>query len=80
MVGRNVDKKDEIRVYIQARSKFGCSLKQVITEISTLMDLLVCLLTQFEGWKEIFESGVESIKIAAKSGRPKIVSKIKGNQ
>ena len=35
MVGRNVDKKDEIRAYIKARSKLGCSLKQLMTELST---------------------------------------------
>ena len=48
-----------------------------------LMDLLVCLMTQFGGGKRNAESGVESIKNAPKSGRPKsasrkeIVSKIK---
>ena len=35
MVGRSVDKKDEIRAYIKARSKLGCSLKKLMTEIST---------------------------------------------
>ena len=35
MVGRSVDKKDEIRDYIQARSELGCSLKQLMTEISS---------------------------------------------
>ena len=34
MVGRSVDKKDEIRAYIKARSKLGCSLKKLMTEIS----------------------------------------------
>ena len=47
MVGRSVDKKDEIRAYIKARSKLGCSLKKLMTEISTALDLLVCLMTQF---------------------------------
>ena len=71
MVGRSVDKKDEIRVYIQARSKLGCSLNQLI------------LLLMDRRWKKKFESGVESIKNTPKSGRPKsasrkeIVSKIK---
>ena len=43
----------------------------------------MCLMTQFGGGKKKFESGVESIKNAPKSGRPKsasrkeIVSKIK---
>ena len=35
MVGRSTDKKDEIRAYIPARSKFGCSLRQLMAEIST---------------------------------------------
>lgn len=35
MVGRSIDKKDEIRVYIKARTKLGCSLKQLTTEHST---------------------------------------------
>ena len=34
MVARSIDKKDEIQVYIQARSKLGCSLRQLMTEIS----------------------------------------------
>ena len=79
MVGRSVDKKDEIRAYIKARSKLGCSLKKLMTEIST-----VCVsYDTVQRWKKKFESGVESIKNAPKSGRPKsasrkeIVSKIK---
>ena len=51
MVGRSVDKKNEIQAYIQARSKLGCSLKQLMTEILLLIDLLVCLMTQFGGGK-----------------------------
>ena len=35
MVGRSVDKKAEMRAYIKARSKLGCSLKKLMTEIST---------------------------------------------
>ena len=34
MVGRSVNQKDEIRAYIKARSTLGCSLKQLITELS----------------------------------------------
>ena len=68
MVGRSVDKKDEIRTYIKARSKLGPSCVSYDT---------------VRRWKKKFESGVESIKNAPKSGRPKsasrkeIVSKIK---
>ena len=35
MVVRSVDKTDEIRAYIHARSILGCSLKQLTNEIST---------------------------------------------
>ena len=81
MVGRSVDKKDEIRAYIKARSKLGCSLK-LMTEISTAFGPS-CVSDTVRQWKKKFESGVESIKNAPKSGRPKsashkeIVSKIK---
>ena len=46
MVGKSVDKKDEIRGYIKARSKLGCSLKQLMTELSTAYGLssFLCVL------------------------------------
>ena len=80
MVGRSVDKKDEIRAYIKARSKLGCSL---MTEISTAFGPSCVSYDTVRRWKKKFESGVESIKNAPKSDRPKsasrkeIVSKIK---
>ena len=80
MVGRSVDKKDEIRAYIKARSKLSCSLKKLMSEISTAFEPSYDTVRR---WKKKFESGVESIKNAPKSGRPKsasrkeIVSKIK---
>ena len=83
MVGRSVDKKDEIRAYIKARSKLGCSLKKLMTEISTAFGTSCVSYDTVRRWKKKFESGVESIKNAPKSGRPKsasrkeIVSKIK---
>ena len=83
MVGRSVDNKDEIQAYIQARSKLGCSLKQLMTEISTAYGPSCVSYDTVLQWKKEFESGVESIKNAPKSGRPKsascieIVSKIK---
>ena len=83
MVGRSVDKKDEIRAYIKARSKLGCSLKKLMTEISTAFGPSCVSYDTVRWWKEKFESGVESIKNAPKSDRPKsashkeIVSKIK---
>ena len=79
MVGRSVDKKDEIRPYIKARSKLGCSLKKLMTEISTAFGPSCVSYDTVRWWKKKFESGVESIK----NGRPKsasrkeIVSKIK---
>ena len=83
MVGRSVDKKDEIRAYIKARSKLGCSLKKLMTEISTAFGPSCVSYDTVRRWKKKFESGVESIKNAPKSGRLKsasrkeIVSKIK---
>ena len=83
MVGRSVDKKDEIRAYIKTRSKLGCSLKKLMTEISTAFGPSCVSYDTVRRWKKKFESGVESIKNAPKSGRPKsasrkeIVSKIK---
>ena len=84
MVGRSVDKKDEIWAYIKARSKkLGCSLKKLMTEISTAFGPSCVSYDTVRRWKKKFESGVESIKNAPKSGRPKsasrkeIVSKIK---
>ena len=83
MVGRSVDKKDEIRAYIKARSKLGCSLKKLMTEISTAFGPSCVSYDTVRRWKKKFESGVESIKNAPKSGWPKsasrkeIVSKIK---
>ena len=36
MVGKSVAKKEELRAYIKVRSKIGCSLKQISTEISVV--------------------------------------------
>ena len=83
MGGRNVNKKDEIQAYIKARSKLGCSLKKLMTEISTAFGPSCVSYDMVRWWKKKFESGVESIKNAPKSGKPKsasrkeIVSKIK---
>ena len=75
MVGRIIDKKDKIRAYIQARSKLGCSLKQLMTEISNAYGPCVSYDT-VRRWKKKFESGVDSIQNAPKSGRPKSASRI----
>ena len=74
MVGRSVDKKDEIQAYIKARSKLGCSLKKLMTEISTAFGPSCVSYDTVRRWKKKFESGVESIKNAPKSGRPKSAS------
>ena len=78
MVGSSVDKKDEIRAYIKARSKLGCSLKKLMTEISTAFGPSCVSYDTVRRWKKKFDSGVESIKNAPKSAsRKEIVSKIK---
>ena len=63
MVGRSVDKKDEILAYIKARSKLGCSLKQLMTELSTAYGPSCVSYDTVRQWKKKFESGVESIKM-----------------
>ena len=69
------NKKEEIRAYIQAPSKFGCSLKQLVTEISAAYGPSCVSYDTVRRWKKKFESGVESIKNAPKSDRPKSVSR-----
>ena len=63
MVNRSVDKKDEIRAYIKARSKLGCSLKKLMTEISTAFGPSCVSYDTVRWWKKKLESGVESIKM-----------------
>ena len=75
MVGRSVDKKDEILAYVQAHSKLGCSLRQLMTEISTAYGPSCVSYDTVRSWKKKFEADVESIKNAPKSGRPKSVSR-----
>jgi hypothetical protein len=83
MVGRSGDKKDEIRAYIKARSKLGCSLRQLMTELFTAYGPYCVSYDTVRRWKKKFESGVECIKNASKSGwlksapRNDIVSKMK---
>ena len=78
MVGRSVDKKMKYGL-----TKLDCSLKKLMTEISTAFGPSCVSYDTVRRWKKKFESGVESIKNAPKSGRPKsasrkeIVSKIK---
>ena len=66
MVGRSVDKKDEIRAYIQACSKLGYSLKQLMTEISTADGPSCMSFDTVQQWKKKFDPGVETIKKCTK--------------
>ena len=63
IVGRSVDQNEEILAYIIARSKLGCFLKQLMTELSTAYGPCVSYDT-VERWKNKFEPGVQSIKNA----------------
>ena len=63
VVGKSVAKKEEIRAYIKACSKIGCSLKQIFAEFLRFTDLLMCLMTWFLDGKKI-DSGLESIENA----------------
>ena len=63
MVCGSVDRKGEIRAYIKVSSKLGCSLKQLMTEISTTQGPSFVSYGTVRCWKNKFESGVESIKI-----------------
>ena len=63
MVGKCVDQKDEIRAYIKACYKLGCSLKQLMTELSTACGASGVPNDTVRRWKNNFESGVEFIKM-----------------
>jgi Zn ribbon nucleic-acid-binding protein len=60
------------RAYIKARSKLGCSLKQYM--LAAFWPSCVSYDTVRQ-WKKKFESGVECIKNAPKSGWPKSSSR-----
>ena len=77
MVGRRIDQKYEIWAYIKARSKLSYSLKQLITELqlSTTLGPSCVSYDTARSWKNKYESGVESIKNAPKSGRLKFSSR-----
>ena len=71
MVGKSDDQKDEIRAYINARSKLGCSSKQLMTKLSTANGPCCVSYDTIRRLKNTFESGLESTKNAPKSERPK---------
>ena len=53
----------------------GCSLKQLMTELSTAYGPSCVSYDTVRQWRKKSESGVESIKNAPKSCRPKSVSR-----
>ena len=63
MVGRSVDQKDEIQAYTKARSKLGCSLKELITEFSDTYGPSSVSSDTIRRWKNKFEFGVKAIKM-----------------
>ena len=71
LVGKSVAKKKEIRANIKARSKVGCSLKQIFAEISVDNRITNASYETVRRWKKKFYTGLESIENAPKSGRPK---------
>ena len=72
MVGKSIAKKEEIRAYIKTRSKIGCSLKQIFDDISAVYGSSNVSYITVRRWKNKFDSGLESIENAPKSGRPKV--------
>ena len=82
MVGRSVNKKDEIRAYIKARSKLGCSLKKLMTEISTAFGPSCVSYDSSAVEKEIWvwcrvHQKCTEIRRPKSASRKEIVSKIK---
>ena len=73
MVGKSVAKKEEIRAYLKV-SKIGSSLKEVFIEISVVYRSTNVFFGTVLRWKKKFDSGLESIENAPKSGRLKFAS------
>ena len=61
--------KEEIRV--KALSKIACSFKQIFAEISAVYQSINVSYDTVHWWKKKFDSGLESIENAPKSGRPR---------
>ena len=83
MVGRSVSQKDEIQAYIKAHSKLNCSLKQLMTELSTTLGPSCVSYDKLGAGNINLNLVMSPSKNAPKSGRPKfasckeIISKIK---
>ena len=71
MVGKSVEKKEEIRAYIKARSLLGCSLKQIVSEIQSVYGSNSMSYDTIRRWKKKFDAGLESVENAPKPGRPR---------
>ena len=67
----SIDKKDKIRTYIKLCC---CSLKQLMTEIAAAYGPSCVSYDTVRQWKKKFDSGVECIKNAPKSGNGKSAS------
>ena len=55
MVDKSVAKNEEIRAYIKARSKIGCSLKQTFAEISVVYRSTNVFNDMVGRWKKKFD-------------------------
>lgn len=74
MVGKRVENVEEIRAYIKVRTKLGHSVKQIFTELGEVYGSDKVSYETVRRWRQKFLTGTESIKDAAKSGRPVTVS------
>ena len=75
MVGEASTKKMKYGLTSKLAQNLSCSLKKLMTEITTAFGPSCVSYDTVWRWKKKFESGVESIKNALKSGRPKSVSR-----
>ena len=58
IVGKSVAKED-IRAYLKAHSKIGCSWKQIFAEISYVYGSTNVSFDTVSRWKKIFDFGLE---------------------
>ena len=68
MDGKSVTKNGEMRAYINDRSKIGCFLEHILAEISVFYGSANVSYDAVRRWKKKFNSGLESIENAPKSG------------
>ncbi|XP_062582211.1 histone-lysine N-methyltransferase SETMAR-like [Saccostrea cucullata] len=65
---------EEIRAYIKVRTKLCNSVKQIFTELGEVYGSDKVSYETVHRWRQKFLTGTESVKDAAKSGRPVTVS------